>query len=156
MIGSMTSKTTETSQSHIKTKSLKTWTTHWKKTTQEQYYSQFDQTPSFHQRRRSQNADRLSFATFFTQMKIDHDYFKSYLHRLSDYDNKKCHDTCNKNQTSASIDSLSILKQSELKISSDLSICHTAKDAVYLFIYLFFIHCMQPIRLWWLRTENST
>ena len=33
-------------------------------------------------------------------MKIGHDYFKLYLHRLSDYNNKKCHETCNKDQTS--------------------------------------------------------
>ena len=32
-------------------------------------------------------------------MKIDHGYFKAYLHRLSDYDSKKCHGTCNKDQT---------------------------------------------------------
>ena len=31
----------------------------------------------------------------------------------------------------------------------------TANSYIYLFIYLFFIHHMQPIRLWWLRTENS-
>jgi len=51
-------------------------------------------------------------------MKIDHDYFKSYLHRLSDYDSKKCHDTCNKDQTSEHL--LTVCqyfknKQSELK-----------------------------------------
>jgi len=33
-------------------------------------------------------------------MKIGHGYFKSYLHRLSDYNNKKCHETYNKDQTS--------------------------------------------------------
>jgi len=51
-------------------------------------------------------------------MKIDHDYFRSYLHRLSDYDNKKCHGTCNKDQTSEHL--LTVCqyfkkKQSELK-----------------------------------------
>jgi len=34
------------------------------------------------------------------QIKIDHGYFKFYLHRLPDYDSKKCHETCTKNQTS--------------------------------------------------------
>jgi len=33
-------------------------------------------------------------------MKLGHDYFKFYLHRLSDYDTKKCHRNCNKDQTS--------------------------------------------------------
>jgi len=32
-------------------------------------------------------------------MKLDHEYFKAYLHRLSDYDSKKCHELCNKDQT---------------------------------------------------------
>ncbi len=82
----------------IKAKSLENWTTHWKKATQGRYYSQFDQTPSFHIKEDLKLADRLSFATF-TQMKLGHGYFKSYLHRLPDYDNKKCHETCNKAQT---------------------------------------------------------
>ncbi len=82
----------------IKAKSLENWTTHWKKATQGRYYSQFDQTPSFHIKEDLKLADRLSFATF-TQMKLGHGYFKSYLHRLPDYDNKKCHGTCNKAQT---------------------------------------------------------
>jgi hypothetical protein len=72
----------------IKAKSLENWTTHWKKATQGRYYSQFDQTPSFHIKEDLKLADRLSFATF-TQMKLGHGYFKSYLHRLPDYDNKK-------------------------------------------------------------------
>jgi hypothetical protein len=51
---------------------------HWKtepptekKATQERYYSQFDQTPSFYIKEDLKLADRLSFATF-TQMKIGH------------------------------------------------------------------------------------
>ena len=32
-------------------------------------------------------------------MKLKHDYFKSYLFRLPEYDFKKCHENCDKNQT---------------------------------------------------------
>ncbi len=33
-------------------------------------------------------------------MKLGHDYFKSYLNRLSDYDSDKCHWLCQQRQTS--------------------------------------------------------
>jgi len=33
-------------------------------------------------------------------MKLDHDYFKFYLNRLSDYDSDKCHWLCCQRQTS--------------------------------------------------------
>ena len=32
-------------------------------------------------------------------MKLGHGYFRSYLHRLPDYDTKKCHINCDKDQT---------------------------------------------------------
>ena len=53
---------------------------------------------SFHIKEDLKSVNRLSFV-IFTQMKLSHDYFKAYLHRLSDYDTKKCHNTCNKDQT---------------------------------------------------------
>jgi hypothetical protein len=67
-------------------------------------------------------------------MKIGHGYFKSYLHRLSDYDNKKCHETCNKDQTSEHLlTACQYFKkeQSELKINSERSIAIYSKGAVY-------------------------
>ena len=65
-------------------------------------------------------------------MKIGHGYFKSYLHRLPDYDSQKCHDTCNKNQTSLHL--LIIVcqhfkaQQSELKKQlKSISLSYTAR-----------------------------
>jgi hypothetical protein len=34
------------------------------------------------------------------QLKFDHEYFKSYLVKLSNYETKKCNESCNFNQTS--------------------------------------------------------
>ena len=48
----------------IKVKALKNWIIHWKKTTQERYYSQFDQTSSFHIKEDLKLVNRLSFTTF--------------------------------------------------------------------------------------------
>ncbi len=43
--------------------------------------------------------DRLTFSTFI-QLKMRHDYFKSYLHRLSENNSNKCYEICNARQTS--------------------------------------------------------
>ncbi len=43
--------------------------------------------------------DRLTFSIFI-QLKIKHDYFKSYLHRLSENNSNKCYEICNARQTS--------------------------------------------------------
>jgi hypothetical protein len=43
--------------------------------------------------------DRLTFSTFI-QLKMKHDYFKSYLHRLSENNSNKCYEICNARQTS--------------------------------------------------------
>ncbi len=32
------------------------------------------------------------------QLKLDHEYFKSYLNRLPEYESKNCNDQCNKTQ----------------------------------------------------------
>jgi len=42
--------------------------------------------------------NRLTFSIFI-QLKIKHDYFKSYLHRLSENNLKKCYEICNARQT---------------------------------------------------------
>ncbi len=41
--------------------------------------------------------DRLTFSIFI-QLKIKHDYFKSYLHRLSENNSNKCYEICNARQ----------------------------------------------------------
>ena len=46
-------------------------------------------------------ADRLIFSTF-TQIKLEHEYFKSYLKRLSAYKDNLCH-ICKVKQTSEHI-----------------------------------------------------
>ncbi len=43
--------------------------------------------------------DRLTFSTFI-QLKMEHGYFKSYLHRLSENNSNKCYEICNARQTS--------------------------------------------------------
>jgi len=43
--------------------------------------------------------NRLTFSTFI-QLKIKHDYFKSYLHWLSENNSNKCYEICNARQTS--------------------------------------------------------
>ncbi len=45
------------------------------------------------------NINRLQFFTFI-QIKLDHNYFKFYLNRISDYDSDKCHLSCHQRQTS--------------------------------------------------------
>ena len=64
-------------------------------------------------------------------MKIGHGYFKSYLHRLSDYDNKKCHETCNKDQTSEHLlTACQYFKKEQFKLKNQLrkiNLSYTAK-----------------------------
>jgi len=43
--------------------------------------------------------NRLTFSIFI-QLKMRHDYFKSYLHRLSENNLNKCYEICNASQTS--------------------------------------------------------
>ncbi len=43
--------------------------------------------------------NRLTFSIFI-QLKMKHDYFKSYLHRLSENNSNKCYEICNARQTS--------------------------------------------------------
>ncbi len=43
--------------------------------------------------------DRLTFSIFI-QLKMKHDYFKSYLHQLSENNLNKCYEICNVRQTS--------------------------------------------------------
>jgi len=43
--------------------------------------------------------NRLTFSIFI-QLKMKHDYFKSYLHRLSKNNSNKCYEICNESQTS--------------------------------------------------------
>ncbi len=42
--------------------------------------------------------NRLTFSTFI-QLKMRHDYFKSYLHRLSENNSNKCYEICKARQT---------------------------------------------------------
>jgi len=42
--------------------------------------------------------DKLTFSIFI-QLKMKHDYFKSYLHRLSENNSNKCYEICNARQT---------------------------------------------------------
>ena len=46
----------------------------------------------------SNNCSKLIFATIM-QLKFGHGYFRSYLHRLKDYNSSKCSNRCNQRQT---------------------------------------------------------
>jgi hypothetical protein len=108
------------------------WKDRWKIARKGRYYAQFDQTLSF-QIKEYLSADRLSFSTF-TQMKLGYEYFKAYLHQLSDYDSKKCHGICVRDQTSEHL--LTVCQhfkkeQTELKINSERPSTLYSKGAVY-------------------------
>jgi len=45
-----------------------------------------------------QKIDKLTFSTFI-QLKMKHDYFKSYLHQLSKNNSNKCYEICKMRQT---------------------------------------------------------
>lgn len=64
-------------------------------------------------------------------MKLGHGYFKAYLHRLPDYDTKKCHNRCNKDQTPEHLLTACLhhkKEQSELKYQlRKVSLPYTAK-----------------------------
>ncbi len=54
---------------------------------------------SYRSLKKLQKIDRLMFSTFI-QLKMKHDYFKSYLHRLSENNLNKCYEICKMRQTS--------------------------------------------------------
>ncbi len=53
---------------------------------------------SYRSLKKLQKIDRLTFSTFI-QLKMKHDYFKSYLHRLSENNSNKCYKICKTKQT---------------------------------------------------------
>ena len=83
----------------IKAKALVSWENHWNLVKKEHIYIQMKVKPHWNQHKNLKNINRLQFFTF-TQMKLGHDYFKFYLHRLPDYDSDKCHWSCHQRQTS--------------------------------------------------------
>ncbi len=54
---------------------------------------------SYRSLKKLQKINRLTFSTFI-QLKMKHDYFKSYLHRLSENNLNKCYEICKTKQTS--------------------------------------------------------
>ncbi len=54
---------------------------------------------SYRSLKKLRKIDRLTFSTFI-QLKMRHDYFKSYLHRLSKNNLNKCYEICKMRQTS--------------------------------------------------------
>ncbi len=54
---------------------------------------------SYRSLKKLRKIDRLTFSTFI-QLKMRHDYFKSYLHRLSENKLNKCYEICKARQTS--------------------------------------------------------
>ena len=53
---------------------------------------------SYRSLKKLRKIDRLTFSTFI-QLKMKHDYFKSYLHRLSENNSNKCYEICKARQT---------------------------------------------------------
>ena len=74
----------------IKTEVLVSWKNHWILVKKEYIYIKMKIKCYWNQNKNLKNINRLQFFTF-TQMKLDYDYFKLYLNRLSDYDFNKCH-----------------------------------------------------------------
>jgi len=83
----------------IKAKVLASWENHWNLVKKGCTYTHMKVKSHWNQNKHLKNINRLQFSTF-TQMKLDHDYFKFYLNRLSDYDSDKCHWSCQQRQTS--------------------------------------------------------
>ena len=93
-------------------------------------------------------------------MKLGHGYFKFYLNRLPDYNSDKCHWPCHQKQTPEHLlttchhfkqEQLVLRKKLEglpLGIRTLFTIKEEIQAVLHLFIYLFFIRRMQPIRLW--------
>jgi len=94
-------------------------------------------------------------------MKLNHEYFKIYLHRLSDYNSKKCHELCNKNQISKHLMTVCYhfkKKQKELKKQlNDLSliskVIFTTKEEIKAALQ-FLKKTKVGIRKWLLRKVN--
>ena len=87
-------------KSQIYQNTLNTWTNQWQRCRSKgKYYEKFDMQPgksSFYHL--SNNCSKMIFATIM-QLKFGHDYFRSYLHRLKDYNSSKCTNRCNERQT---------------------------------------------------------
>ena len=77
----------------IKAEALASWKNHWKIAKKGHTYAKMEAEPHWNQDKNLKNINRLQFFTF-TQMKLGHGYFKSYLNRLPDYDSDKCHWSC--------------------------------------------------------------
>ncbi len=83
----------------IKVKVLVSWENYWNIIKKEHIYIKMKVKQHWNQNKNLKNINRLQFFTF-TQMKLDHNYFKFYLNRLPDYDSDKCHWPYQQKQTS--------------------------------------------------------
>ena len=79
---------------------LTTWTNQWQQCKSKgKYYEKFEMKPGISRfYYLSNNCSKLIFATIM-QLKFGHGYFRSYLHRLKDYNSSKCSNRCNQRQT---------------------------------------------------------
>ena len=73
----------------VKELALEKWKTCWNQAKQGQQYARFAMNPGIRASKDLELADRLTFSTY-TQLKLGHDYFKSYLCRLPAYENDLC------------------------------------------------------------------
>ncbi len=77
------------------------WLNAWKSSTKKgnQYRKHISDVNLSHKSlKKLRKIDRLTFSIFI-QLKMKHDYFKSYLHRLSENNSNKCYEMCNARQT---------------------------------------------------------
>ena len=79
---------------------LTTWTNQWQQCKSKgKYYEKFEMKPGISRfYYLSNNCSKLIFATIM-QLKFEHGYFRSYLHRLKDFNSSKCSNRCNQRQT---------------------------------------------------------
>ena len=77
----------------IKFKTLQEWEFQWIKVKQKQQYKNFELIPHWKSEERFKDSNRLR-QSIITQLKLSHEYFRSYLSRFSNYESNLCHSIC--------------------------------------------------------------
>ena len=76
------------------------WNEMWQKNSKKgKHYELHNSNPQQTFFKNFSNYEKLLFSIFL-QMKIEHEYFKSYLYRLSAYESNQCNEECSETQTS--------------------------------------------------------
>ena len=83
----------------IEENKIRKWNLMWQKNVKKnKYYEVHNSTSQQTFFKKFSNKEKSIFSTFL-QMKTEHDYFKSYLCRLFEYESNRCNEKCNEKQT---------------------------------------------------------